>query len=267
MSTHDRPTLVLLFAGEPPHDAARLAADLRGLHPDFAAVEVDWSGDGTEWLGRVVWGEHEVTLVSVAAPPPAELLEQCVDPAHYLPPLKERARASRSHLILGYAGRTSDAVEAYAMTAAVASVAGQAGATTVLNEVAHTSVPYEVIVPQPDEGDTLELLRQMPVPMLYGGFVKLEVERLPGVWMRTRGHHLLGLPDLALRAAGHHEGDLVFDVFTYVVDYLRSGAAEVRPGDTLAVGPELTYLLREPKELEFFLESEGPLWVLEPVAD
>jgi hypothetical protein len=261
----DAPSLVVLFDGPLPLDADALAAGLRALSPASASarVEVDHNSAGTPF-GIAGWGPHAVTLCGFDTPAPDSLLARCVRPAHYGASLKTRAAAHRSHLGLTEAGAAEDPRERYVAVAAVAAVAARAGGIVVLNDAARSSVPAGVLDIGPGEGDGLVLLRGLPLPMLYCGFVKLELEGMSGVWMRTFGARLLGLPDLATHAAGHDDGELVFDVFSGVLDYLRDGP-DVAAGDTLALGTDLTYRLRRPGDLEYFLKTDGDLFVLEPV--
>ena len=59
---------------------------------------------------------------------------------------------------------------------------------------------------------------------------------MPGVWMRTHGCSLLGLPDLALLAAGHAQGERVFDLFASVLNHLLVTKEALTAGDTLQLG-------------------------------
>jgi Domain of unknown function (DUF4261) len=89
------------------------------------------------------------------------------------------------------------------------------------------------------------------------------VEGVEGVWMRTYGAHLLGLPDLATLAAGHHEGEAMFDLFSNVFNYLRSSGARLGAGHTMEAGPHTMMRLRAPTAEEYFLDSPGELFVIE----
>ncbi len=112
----------------------------------------------------------------------------------------------------------------------------------------------------------MELLRTLPLPILYCGFVKYDVEGTPGVWMRTHGAPLLGLPDFAAHAKGHEEGQRYFDLFDDVFRYLRESGAEMAPGHTMQVGETEFLRLRAPTEDESFLESDGDLLVAEIIS-
>lgn len=284
--TADSPlSLQLLFAERVPTDADALTLALRSYHPEMAggrAEFLDTSADTSEEvrdliagspvppgsLGLVEWGPHAVQVVGINAPIPESVLQAAVDPAHYPPELKDLARANRAHALLFYAGEHEDRLEQYVALAAVAAGFARLGAYLVLNESARASIPAPVLAREPAEPgeqpeDMLALLRELPIPMLYGGFVKYLVEGSDAVWMRTHGNPTLGLPDFAYRAAGHHEGNDTFNLFANLATYLRESGREFHPGDTLGVGDGKTLTLREPTEAEGFLESLGEMLVIE----
>ena len=109
---------------------------------------------------------------------------------------------------------------------------------------------------------TMELLHGLLLH-LYCGFVKCQVQDVPGVWMRTYGCHLLGLPDLAFHAEGHHQGQETFNIFQSVLGYVLNSGAELGAGHTMQIGQDTFLKLRAPAEAEGFLDSEGELFVAE----
>jgi hypothetical protein len=214
-------------------------------------------------FGMAGWGKHVVRCVGFDLPMPADAVEACVAPSHYPEELKQRARSHKAHVILYYAGHEPSPVEQYVALAATAGVLARLGAIVVLNESGRTSVPVSALSGSDSDGDIIDLLRTLPLPILYCGFVKHEVEGIPGVWMRTYGAPLLGLPDFAAHAAGHHEGQRYFDMFDNVFGYLRESGAQLAAGHTMQIGEEEYLRVRLPTEEEAFLESEGELLVAE----
>lgn len=108
--------------------------------------------------------------------------------------------------------------------------------------------------------ESLELLRSLPLNMLYCGFVKYEVEGVQGVWMRTYGAGRFGLPDFAVLAEGHHQGEQYSNMFNNIMAYLLDSGAELAAGHTMQIGEDRYMKLREPLEAEYFLH--GPQAVL-----
>src|SRR5205807_10224723 len=188
-------------------DRKRLIDALRAFHPwlQHARCEIDCTNPDARF-GLAGWDDHVIKVVGFAQPLPADVAARCVRPAHYAADYKKDALAHQAHVQLYYAGFAASPLEQYVALAAVAGALSSFGAVAVLNENARTSLPADVLAARDYAGDRLELLRTLPIPTLYAGFTKVEVASMPGVWMRTHGGALLGLPDLALHAAGHGQG-------------------------------------------------------------
>jgi hypothetical protein len=177
--------------------------------------------------------------------------------------MKDEARKHPSHAILFYAGYENDPLEQYVALTTVATILGRFDAFLVLNESALASFPSEALLAEEPGVDRLEVLRTLPIPLLYGGFLKLEVEGLEGVWMRTVANHLMNLPDFAILTPGHHLGNDTFEMFAGLLNYLRETKANFAPNDTITIENGVGLLIRSPKDTEHFLESSGTMLVLE----
>jgi hypothetical protein len=272
--------LQLLFDAPLDLDADALALVLRAFHPDLAEAKAELhvvprtappeghpeNDSPPAVLGLFAWGRHVVKLIGFNAAMPADAVEACVRPAHFAEELKQLAYGHVAHALLYYAGYEPDPLEQYVALGAVAAALARFGAVTTLNEHARTAIPAAALLPQDDEPDALDMLRQLPIPLIYGGFVKLEVEGESGVWMRTCGNGRLGLPDLAIRAEGHHQGQDTFFLFSRLLDYLRESGRSFAPGHTMQVGDDTYLRLREPAESEWYLETEGEMLVCERIA-
>jgi hypothetical protein len=197
---------------------------------------------------------------------PSQVVESCVAPAHYGAELKARARSHRAHALLWYGGTHDSAVEQYVALATVAGALVEIGAEVVANENALTSFPAKGLAPTPEVSDMLELLRTMPLLYLYCGFAKYEVENIPGVWMRTHGNNLLGLPDLAFHAGAHKEGTKTHELFSNIMLYILNLNARLDAGHTAQVSQDTFIKLRVPREDEYFLKSPVDLLVVEFIA-
>ena len=259
-------SLQVLFPEPCPLDPDRLVEAFRSYHPSMSGVrcEIDpaLNREG-KVFGMVGWEKHVVRCVGFDLPMPAEAVEACVAPSHYPQELKQRARSHKAHVILYYAGYEQSPVEQYVALAATAGVLARLGAIVILNESGRTSFPASALSGLDSDGDIMDLLRTLPLPILYCGFVKHEVEGIPGVWMRTYGAPLLGLPDFAAHAGGHQEGQRYFDMFDSVFGYLRESGAQLAAGHTMQIGEEEYLRVRLPTDEEAFLESEGELLVAE----
>ncbi|MDC7224444.1 MAG: DUF4261 domain-containing protein [Spirochaetales bacterium] len=255
--------LLMDVNGFPPFSEIETA--LRAYHPSLgqARCEVDpaLAKEGC-MFGLIGWGNHVIKLIGFNRPMPEEVVEKCVAPAHYPAEMKERARAHQAHILMYYAGYEESPLEQYVALSAVAGAMSGLGASIVFNEAAHTSLPSAILSGKEVEGDILELIRTIPLAMLFCGFVKYNMEE-GGVWMRTYGAHLLDLPDFAAFAADHNEGQRFFDIFDNVYNYLRSSGARLEAGHTMQIGNEEFLKCRSRTQEEYFLESEGEMLVTE----
>jgi hypothetical protein len=259
-------SLQLLFADRYRLEPDLVTAALESYHRSMSGARFELEpalAAAGKTVGMLGWGKHVIRFLGFDLPMPSAAIETCLAPSHYGQDLKERARAHKSHLLLFYVGYEPSLHEQFVALAATAGVLANFGALVVLNEAGHTSFPA-VALSKPDaDCDTMELLREFPIPTLYCGFVKCEVQGIPGVWMRTYGAGRLMLPDFASHAAGHHEGQRYFDLFNSIFRYLFSSGKQLAAGHTMQVGQNEFLRLRTPDPSEAFLESDGELFVAE----
>lgn len=268
-------SLQLLFPDglELPTDAVTQA--VRDYHPELSAAEVELSADAARiatalseggpppaCLGLIRWGRHVIKLAGCDAPMPYGPVETCVGPAMVAPPLKVDAKQHRSHVLLYYAGSETDPIERYVALAAVAGALARLGAIMILNEEARAAVPALDLIPEPGE-DALATLRGLPIPYLWGGFVKLDVGDSARPWVRSFANPGLGLPDLATHLPSHDATSRAFGWFAGMLGYALQLQVTFQPGDGVDLG-DLKLRLREPTEAEWFLESRGTMLVIEP---
>jgi hypothetical protein len=258
--------LQVLFRRPLDLDSAGLTRALRAYHPEMARATCDVQpmGEGEHGLiGVAGWEKHVVKLFGVGAPMPSDAVELCVRPAHYKQELKQEALRHEAHVLLLYAGYEEAAYEQYVALAAVAGALADHGAVMVLNEQGRASFPAAGLA-RAGADDTMALLHGLLL-LLYCGFVKYEVQDVPGVWMRTHGCPLLGLPDLAFHAEGHEQGQDTFNIFQSVLGHVLNSGAELGAGHTMQVGADTFLRLRSPAEDEVFLDGEGALFVAEMI--
>ncbi len=256
--------------------ADKLAVTVREYHPDLAdaTVEIYQVPPAAKptplepvLMGLVAWGAHVIKLVGFANPMPEDIVRGCVQPAHFDPQYKEIAYRNQAHVMLYYNGYDQTPLEQYVALAAVAGSLTMHGAVFTLNETARTAIPAPVLTPhEEDDGNMLAALRGLPLLLIYCGFVKLEVDGQPGVWMRTYGCHRFGLPDLALRADNHEMARFIFDLFNNALAYLRSSGKSFAPGHSMQVGDDMFLRLRARATEEWYLDSEGEMLVADRVA-
>lgn len=256
--------LQVLFAEQKlPITAEALQEALCAYDPSLQGARCEIESSGNEMLGLIGWGQHVIKLVGFSAPFPATSVEQCVAPAHYPDPVKQEIRNSASHLLLYYGGYVEDTFEQYLALAVAAGAIASFGATGVLNETAHCSLPAALLNDEEVRGQACAMLGSFPLLALFCGFVKYEVDGTQGVWMRTYGAEAFGLPNFATLAAGHHEGEKFFELFGSILDYLRTSKAVMEAGHTMQVGEDAFMKVRNPTQTEYFLHDETPVLVAE----
>ncbi|MFO0851309.1 MAG: hypothetical protein U0871_22545 [Gemmataceae bacterium] len=263
----------LLYPGKLDLDADGLATVLRDWHPDFAGVGVDLrpplpgliadTGPPAAVLGLVEWGGHRVKLAGFDAPMPYGPVEACVRPSALLPPeVKADAVSHAAHVLLYYAGTHPDPLERLVALGAVSGALARFGAIVTLNEEARAAVPAFDLIPENGE-DVLATLRGLPVPYLYGGFLRMDVGDPGRPWVRSFANHRLGLPDLAMWLTGYAETGRAFRLFDALLNYLRAEGQTFEPGDAIDLG-DGKLRLRAPAEPEWYLDSVGAMLVIEP---
>ncbi len=263
-------SLQVVFSGGLDLNAAELQKQFRIYHKSLknALIEIDdgCNRQGTP-LGLIGWGDHVIKVVGFNQPMPAEVLEGSVTPSHYDEALKVQVRAHKSHLLLYYQGYDNNPINQYASMALIGGFLSSRGAIVVANESARTSLPASALNGNESSEDIVSLLQNFPLTALYCGFVKYEVEDVDGVWLRTYGCSLLGQPDLASLVEDHSGSEDVFDIFNNVLGYLIDSGAKFVAGNTMQVGEELFMKLRLATSEEYYLESEGELFVAEFISE
>jgi hypothetical protein len=265
------PSYGLLFLDKLDLDEDALTLALRSVHPSLGqgraellpvTLENASAEEAQSIIGLAGWANHIVKLVGFNAPVPQEVFDLCVRPAHFSEQLKDEAQRHQSHLLLYYAGYAADPLEQYVALTAVAAALSRFGAILLINETGRLAFPVGAL----PEHDVLDALRALPIPLLYSGFAKIEIEDEPGVWMRTFGNDMLNLPDLSFKAEGHHQGAETFDMFANMLAYLRESGSRFAAGHTMQVGDDVHMRLRRPTAEEWILDSEGEMFVAEKIA-
>ncbi len=231
-----------------------------------AGTLVSPTGPQASVVGLIEWGPHRVKLAGFDAPMPYGPVEVCVGPAMIPPPLKHDAKYHAAHVLLYDAGTEPDAMERYVALGAVASVLAQFDAIVVMHEEARTAIQAIDLIPEDGE-DILQTLRTLPIPLLWGGFVKMDAGTPDRPWVRSFANHRLGLPDLAYHLADHGETARIFQVFSGMLGYARDLKETFTAGDTVDLGDGTQYRFRAPVEEEWFLESDETMLVFEKLAE
>lgn len=270
--------LQVLFPKAPGFTAEQLTTALREYAPAMAearaelvaAKELAESPFGPpkpgmpveDRFGLLSWGRHVIQLIGCDAPMPYGPVETCLPSAMMDPALKQAAVEHQAHVLLYYAGQETDPVEQYVALSVAAGSMVHFQAMVVLNELARAAAPASDLYPDDHETDPFEVLRQLPIPYLWGGFVKMDVGDPDRPWVRTFNNYNLGLPDFSRLLSSHNETAHAFRLFASFLGYLRQSGEQFRPGEVAETTENQLFGFRTPTEEEWFLESPGEMLVI-----
>ncbi len=265
----DPQALQLLFFDPPALDADAITAFLRPHLPDATcelapapAGVVNADGPPASTVGLVTFGEHTIKLIHFDAPMPYGPVEACVGPAMIPPPMKVDAKQHQAHTLLYHTGGAADPLERFVALCAVAGALARFDAIVVMNEEARAAVSAFDLIPDDGE-DALNTYRTLPIPYLLGGFLKMDTGDANRPWVRTFANHRLNLPNLARQLPSHDETAATFQLFAGMLGYLTAMGETFTAGDTVDLGAGPKVRLREPTEAEWWLDSTGPMLVVE----
>lgn len=252
----------IVSAGPLRLEGKALQQRMRDAHLSMAAARVDLETVNGTLHGEARWGEDRVRLVGFDVPMPKAVIDLCLPASHLRPEMKDTIRAHQSHMLV-FAESGDRAIEQLLVAAAVCAciVQGDESALGIVHEAARTIVPPGLLAAGGD--DLVDDLFRLPLPLLYAGFTKLGRRDLPGVWMRTEAAHLLGLPELARLAVGHAQAEETLVAFDQILRYQLDSGEVLQPGEILEVEDGTKWTVRAKAADEVWLESEGPLLVVE----
>jgi hypothetical protein len=242
--------LWVLFQSKPVFDPAVIAG---ALGPGAFA-------EGAETLLSVRLREHALRVISLGAPLPGEIVDQCLPVAHLRPDQKAQLRSHSAHALIVYEAGTPgpDGFVALYETAWALRDDALLG---VMNPVTWMCLTGEMLAQTMERG-FVEAVRASPAESLglWLGFVKM-FKPDGSTWLVTRGGWLVGLPDLAWLAADLTETDAVATMFAGILDYAHTSGTRLSVGDAVDFG-ERPLRVRAPYEYVEHLGEET--LVLEP---
>lgn len=234
-------------------------------HPLCSPISVlelqPYEENATEIQGLAAWDDHVVQIIGVDSPIPSEQLAFTLDVAHCNQEDKHAIRRHQSHILLVYAGSCDIPLFQYYALTIVAGVIADANASVVLNLRACACIPAALVSPtmNPELHTTVD---DLLLVLLYAGYVKYFKEGLPGCWVRTMAGTTLDVPDFATFLLEITDAEDYMFIIADIFSYLLNSQTLCDEGHTLSTNNEIL-ILRRPNAIEYFLESDGPLFVLE----
>lgn len=268
------PRLHLLFDERVNIDLARVSALLAEMDPalEHAVITMDLETR----VADATFGDFAMHFRGVGEPMPEAALEPSVQLAHLDPEEKAAARAHRCFVVIEHQPVEGDAppmLDRYRALAILAAVFARIGARFVVNLEARTALPAGALLADPK--DVIPLIERLSPLLLFMGFAKYELALPPGlpelglrhagVWMRTHGGALFGLPDLARLTTGHEQGLATFRAMSEMVVHMIESRTPFSIGDVVQLPEGELAVFRELAEDEAFLAGDHPVLVLAPV--
>jgi hypothetical protein len=261
--------LQLLTDRHAPEDILAVEQCVQLFHHELTNAKVEWlsvqemalpsenPGPPLDYLGLISWGKHVVKVMAFNSPMPSPPLSRTLAHTQFVPQqIKEVAGKHKAHWLFDYAGKEEHPTERFAATAMIVGAIANFGGIVALNEEARACIPASALQPENDDEDIMQVLRELPIPYLYGGFAKMELSDPPGaVWYRTFQNARFGLPNLAM-AGAHDSFTNTFQLFTALLKYLDQTKLEIAVGEKIRVDEDNYYQTRQPSEAEWYLDSE-----------
>ncbi len=252
------PFLTLLMKGLPSLDAVAeevLCDDIKKLEVEntpYVKIKTELNEAG-KLMADISFNDHTVHVLGSATQIPKET-QRVIDIAPVTHEEKQRALTHDAQVSLTYAGQSADPVEQYIALYKVAHAFLTYTIVGVLNEPAwlfHGPEAIQDIV-------RLENIKTSrgawPVISYWISFLPLRTDH--GLWFFTKGNHIFGMQDFAIKVSSleQNDTDKAFDLFVNFFHYVRRTRTSIAPGTTLDWG-EGRYALQEVAEEKEWLQG------------
>lgn len=217
--------LWVLSSRRPAFDPAVVAASLG----PGALVE------GSDTMLAVRLRGQSLRVVSLDAPLPQQIVDQCLPVAHLRPDQKEELASHAAHALILHDGGGAG-VERLVTLYQTAWALRDDATLGVMNPVTWMCLTTDMLG-ETMKPELVDAIRESPAESLglWLGFVKLF--RADGAtWFATRGGWLVGLPDLAWLATDPTEAEEVHAMFSGILRYVFTSGARLAAGHTIDLG-------------------------------
>lgn len=202
-------------------------------------VNVMVEEDTTGYI-EIIYDQHIVRLIAIAAPLPESELQYPLQSAHLRQDQKDLIQQHKTHMILSYAGNATEMTEKFIALYLVAAACAPLGLVGVVNPFTWMCLVTPMLL------DTVkpnfrEEFRRSPAAllMLWLGLVKFFTPAQK-VWFATRGATLFGVPDFAYKG-DLKDADTAIDMFSTLITHVYQSKAHFAVGHTIQL-PGNVYL-------------------------
>ena len=230
-------SLMLLYDRTPALQQESLAAEIK-QRMGAAVTDVTLVGEGGSFLGKVAFGDDEITLAGLGMPFPTQVLKPILAVCHFPEAAKAKLLDSQVHILLSYKSSSTSPIEQfdrlYQVMAAMQQLAP--GALGVVNESAMTAHPADMI---PNVAQERGQLAGPAMPfgswLAWTGACVKYILDANTIWFVTKGNHQFGLPELAF-CGGPKDGNDTMGLFNGLFAYMYFYKAVLLPGHTADLG-------------------------------
>lgn len=259
LSQANQPVLTLLLNTWAPHE---LRQAFEATQPSSnASLTVEQCTDDY-LLAELSFDEHRVELAAIGQKVPLEVLERTLGPSHWEAAFRQHAQAHTAHLLLQYAGVSTDPVEQFLALYLAMHAVPAAWQVAVLNEPGWSAHPVDFI---PElAGEKADIARHSPPLIFWTGLLKLQSD--DAYWLLTRGFHLFGQPDLAMPADRLEDAAAAQETLHAFFDYLYFEKPDVQAGDFIGLDEHRAFELMDGRELVELFGGPSGILILRPAA-
>lgn len=260
---HTEVNLIAVLS-KPLHiNSVELRNFLVDFHPIFVDITIEKyyaEEDRLLLMLEMKWRKNLIRIFQVDSPLPDSVLQNCLAQAQYSTELKHQFITHESHLMMSYLTSELSVREQYVMLAAIIWALSSKGAVGIINEDALSSFPL-VPMPPNSEMDRLEMIRTLPLPLLFCGLITFQLEGTEIIWSRTLGAKKFGVPNIAVNLNGNDIN--AFDLFSELLAYSIDTPKVFHIGDTVEYG-SYKFLVRGPYADEYyFIDDNEQVIILE----
>jgi hypothetical protein len=219
--------------------------------------------EGGKLMTDISFNDHVIHVLGSAVKIPDGTM-RIMDIAPVAHEEKQRAKTHDAHVSLLYTGKSSDPIEQYLALYKVAHAFSKYALVGVLNEPAWLFHAPEAIADIVKSENIKASRGVWPVISYWISFLPLRADHT--LWFFTKGNHIFGMRDFAMKIASleQKDTDKAFDLFVNFFHYVRRTHTAIAPGITIDWG-DGKYLLSEVTEEKEWLEGPKGTVVFEKV--
>ncbi len=208
---------------------------------------------------KVSFDSHEIQLVIVDQPLPGTVYEDIVNLSMWPDEVKTAMNGHGAHAVLMHNGGGANPFEKllalYKLAAALVEPFFLRGA---INEPCLSCISSDMLLSFLDT-NSLKSTRNTPPPFAFQGFIQIEAE----LWA-TRGHHLFGLPDFAMKVSDSLSPTDIMMLFGSIFMYANVSGMQIADGHTMQAADDM--YLKFTKFKHSMWQDDKPILIISTIS-